>query len=130
MLIIADATNLTSWKHVERWHREAKEHVDANAVFCCAINKIDLSEKLQVNLDDVQDQRKQGMMLDDIFCVSARTAYNVEYMMNQVVKLVWERYSDSLPKSVATALDIAKQTEVPAPAKSSSGVRIFTSITN
>ena len=64
-VIIYDITNKDSFKSIEKWVKELKEHADSNVIMMLAGNKLDLESQRQVDTEEGIDYaKKHGIFLD------------------------------------------------------------------
>jgi small GTP-binding protein len=87
-LLVYDITNYDSFKNVERWLKEVKDHAEPHLVSLLVGNKNDLEEKRAVKTEEGSEfAEKQGVGFVE---TSAKNNINIESAFNRLVTEIFE----------------------------------------
>jgi len=87
-LLVYDITNYESFKNVEKWLKEVKEHAEPHLVTLLIGNKNDLEDKRAVKTEEgAEFAEKQGLGFVE---TSAKNNVNIETAFNKLVTEIFE----------------------------------------
>ena len=77
MQLVYDITQLETFEHVHKWHRQIQEHSNSNVQILLVGNKSDLAENRKVPYEDAEELANQLQV--SVFETSAKDATNVDH---------------------------------------------------
>jgi len=93
-LIVFDITKQSSFRNVDKWLQELKEHADANVVIMLIGNKSDLRDQREVATAEAQKYSKKNQLL--YIETSALDGENIKEAFQQAVEAIYERRGNSV----------------------------------
>jgi len=84
IILVYDITQLETFQHVHKWHRQINEHSNANVQILLIGNKSDLTENRQVPYEEAE-QMAQNLGIS-VFETSAKDAINVDQAFYHIAK--------------------------------------------
>jgi len=108
IILVYDITQLETFEHVHKWHRQIQEHSNSNVQILLVGNKSDLGENRQVPYEDAEEMANNLGIT--VFETSAKDATNVDqafyHIANQAIQN--KVHKTVRPKSESVNLDQKK----------------------
>mmetsp|Transcript_65723 Transcript_65723/g.80436 ORF Transcript_65723/g.80436 Transcript_65723/m.80436 type:complete len:208 (+) Transcript_65723:92-715(+) len=112
IILVYDITQLETFEHVHKWHRQIQEHSNSNVQILLVGNKSDLGDNRQVPYEDAEEMANQLGV--SVFETSAKDATNVDqafyHIANQAIQNKVHKITRQKQDTVNVA-DANKQTK-------------------
>ncbi|KAK1413913.1 hypothetical protein QVD17_29650 [Tagetes erecta] len=85
-IVVYDITNMVSFQRAKKWIEELQKHGNPHLVTVLVANKVDLSAKREVEIEEGKQYAKENGL--QYFETSAKTAENIHDLFHEIAKKV------------------------------------------
>ena len=103
-ILVFDMTKIETFKRINQWARDVKQHSESSVVLCLVGNKSDLTSSSAVSIEECEEL---AASLDvSFFSTSAKTGDKVNELFEHVVHLVVDKYTSSPSRDISKDIDV------------------------